>query len=347
VAAEAAKAKVARIKSKRTSSGSKNITKTPSDRVVSVKSRDKRSDRSREPVKAPLSAVTQLPTPESMDSGVFDIPPAVDFNESSSSTVKPVARRSLSHFTRPIRPATRSPSRSHTPQASSSRLDDSGSPSHAAEDDEMTPVRVFSRLGKKVQRKPNGGEPIKPLSGWAAWLKKQAGKYPRTEESWQELKHERRKGEDWMNELIVEYGRLPSKGIPGQVGSVVTLQLLEEKRRELREQGIDYSAKGLRGAAIRSSRQQSVSKTKKRKRASEPAPKKSAQPDLENVFGEDKETEAEAKIRAKQEAIRKRNGAPMGWVYEPVIGPPAQAVDAIPENLPPRRKRAQTLSYAE
>ena len=196
-------------------------------------------------------------------------------------------------------------------------------------------------------RRPYGVEAPKPISGWAIWLKKQAGKFPRTEESWQELKHARRKGEDWMNGLIAEYGRLPSKGVPGQVGSVVTQRLLDEKRRELEVQGIDYTARGPRGGTIIPSTSEPVKRPRKRKRASEPARKKSfAQTDVGSDDNSDGEDEAEIRRVAKREAIKKRNGAPMGWVYEPITGPPADAVDAVPEDLPPRRKRAMT-SYAE
>lgn len=150
-----------------------------------------------------------------------------------------------------------------------------------------------------------------------------------------------------MNDLIAEYGRLPSKGVPGQVGSVVTQTLLDEKRRELEQQGINYTAMGSRGGTIVPSNTEPVKRPRKRKRASEPAPKKSSvQADIGSDDDPDGEDEAESRRVAKREAIKKRNGAPMGWVYEPITGPPANAVDAVPEDLPPRRNRAMT-NYAE
>jgi hypothetical protein len=208
----------------------------------------------------------------------------------------------------------------------------------------------FTENIREYKRRSVAEEPHKPISGWASWLKKQAGKCPRTEESWQEFKLERRRGEEWMNDLIAEYGRLPSKGVPGQVGSVVSQQLLDQKRRELEEQGIDYTASGLRGETIVASDEQIISTKRKRKTISRPARKHTVTQTDVGSDSDDSETTvtaAEARIRARQEAIRKRNGAPMGWVYEPIIGPPAQAVDAIPEDLPPRRQRARTISYAE
>jgi hypothetical protein len=281
-----------------------------------------------------------------MDSGSFEIPPPVDFYKSPSSSTtadkeKKKSRQSLPNFSRPVIPAPRS----RTPHASSSRLQDSPPP-HQGEN-EMGATTQLTEKVRTYVRRPYGVEPPKPISGWAIWLKKQAGKFPRTEESWQELKHARRKGEDWMNGLIAEYGRLPSKGIPGQVGSVVTQRLLDEKRKELEQQGIDCTARGPRGGTIIPSNTEPVKRPRKRKRASEPARKKpSAQTDVGSDDESNGEDEAEIRRVAKREAIKKRNGAPMGWVYEPITGPPADAVDAVPEDLPPRRKRAMT-NYAE
>jgi hypothetical protein len=334
-AKEASKAKVARIKAKRpfarpTTSGS-----------ISRKGKEKELD-PREIAKAPNNLIHQLPTPESMDSGTFEIPPPVDFYKSPSSSTtadkeKKKSRQSLPNLSRPIE--------ARTPHASSSRLEDSPPP-HRGENETSATTQLTEKVRTYVRR-PYGVEAPKPISGWAIWLKKQAGKFPRTEESWQELKHARRKGEDWMNGLIAEYGRLPSRGVPGQVGSVVTQRLLDEKRRELEVQGIDYTARGPRGGTIIPSTSEPVKRPRKRKRASEPARKKSsAQTDIGSEDESNGEDEAEIRRVAKREAIKKRNGAPMGWVYEPITGPPADAVDAVPEDLPPRRKRAMT-SYAE
>jgi hypothetical protein len=348
-AKEASKAKVARIKAKRPfarpkTSGSKEKIGSieGSEKAVSRKGKEKESNPLREIAKGPISLIHHLPTPESMDSGTFEIPPPVDFYKSPSSSTtadkdKKKSRQSLPNLSRPIE--------ARTPQASSSRLEDSPPP-HQGD----TGTGSTTHLTEKVRtyvRRPYGVEAPKPISGWAIWLKKQAGKFPRTEESWQELKHARRKGEDWMNGLIAEYGRLPSRGVPGQVGSVVTQRLLDEKRRELEQQGIDYTARGPRGGTVIPSTSEPVKRPRKRKRASEPARKKSsAQTDIGSEDESNGEDEAEIRRVAKREAIKKRNGAPMGWVYEPITGPPADAVDAVPEDLPPRRKRAMT-SYAE
>jgi len=353
-AKEASKAKVARIKAKRPfarpkTSGSKekNGSIEGFNRTVSRKGKEKEADPPREFAKAPSSLFHQLPTPESMDSGSFEIPAPVDFYKSPSSSTtadkeKKRSRQSLPNLSRPSEVAPRSGTR--PPEASSSRLGHSPPPQGENATDPTT------QLTEKVRtyvRRPYGVEPPKPISGWAIWLKKQAGKFPRTEESWQELKHARRKGEEWMNDLIAEYGRLPSKGVSGQVGSVVTQRLLDEKRKELDAQGIDYTARGPRGGTIITSTSEPVKRPRKRKRASEPARKKSsAQTDIGSADDSDGEDEAEIRRVAKREAIKKRNGAPMGWVYEPITGPPADAVDAVPEDLPPRRKRAMT-SYAE
>jgi hypothetical protein len=354
-AKEASKAKVARIKAKRPSTISKNTSTKEnngsiegSQKTVSRKGKERESDIVRDIAKAPLGSIHHLPTPESMDSGSFEIPPPVDFYKppSSSTTAdkeKKKSRQSLPNLSRPTKGA---PSqRASTPQASSSRLDDPPPPHQNGNETGAT-----TQLTEKVRsyvRRPYGVEPPKPVSGWAMWLKKQAGKVPRTEESWQEFKHSRRKGEEWMNDLIAEYGRLPSKGVPGQVGSVVSQKLLDEKRRELEQQGIDYTATGPRGGTILPSTSEPAKRPRKRKRASEPARKKSsAQTDVGSDNDSDGEDEAESRRVAKREAIKKRNGAPMGWVYEPITGPPADAVDAVPEDLPPRRKRAMT-SYAE
>jgi hypothetical protein len=352
-AKKASKAKVARIKAKRPfarpkTSGSKDQPGSieGSEKAVSRKGKEKEANPLREIVKGPMSLIHHLPTPESMDSGSFEIPPPVDFYKSPSSSTtadkdKKKSRQSLPNLSRPI--GASSHSRARSPQASSSRLVDSPPP-HQKE------TGASTQLTEKVRtyvRRPYGVEAPKPISGWAIWLKKQAGKFPRTEESWQELKHARRKGEDWMNGLIAEYGRLPSRGVPGQVGSVVTQRLLDEKRRELEQQGIDYTARGPRGGTVIPSTSEPVKRPRKRKRASEPARKKSsAQTDIGSEDESNGEDEAEIRRVAKREAIKKRNGAPMGWVYEPITGPPADAVDAVPEDLPPRRKRAMT-SYAE
>jgi hypothetical protein len=58
---------------------------------------------------------------------------------------------------------------------------------------------------------------------------------------------------------------------------------------------------------------------------------------------EDDSDEESPRMKAKQEAIRKRNGAPMGWAYVPITGPPVNAVNAVHVDLPPRRRRA--VSY--
>ena len=354
-AKEASKAKVARIKAKRATARpktlvSKGITDSAqkTEKAMSRKGKEKESDPLREFAKAPNSLIHQLPTPESMDSGMFEIPAPLDFYQSPSSSMtadkeRKKSRQSLPNLGRPIEAGPSSQAR--TSQVSSSRLDDS--PSAHYDEIETGASTQLTETVRSYVRRPYGVEAPKPISGWAIWLKKQAGKFPRTEESWQELKHARRKGEEWMNDLIAEYGRLPSKGVPGQVGSLVKQTLLEEKRRELEQQGINYSAMGPRGGTIVPSTTEPVKRPRKRKRVSEPAPKKSsAQADIGSDDDPDGEDEAESRRVAKREAIKKRNGAPMGWVYEPITGPPANAVDAVPEDLPPRRNRAMT-NYAE
>jgi len=303
----------------------------------------------------------QLPTPESMDSGAFEIPPPVDFHKSPSApdrdTVKgkKKARQSMPNLTRPTKALPKS--RAPTPQASSSAAAKPTLESGPSTTREMSPVPLFVNRVYKQPRKPrtsNTEEPSGPkvLSGWAIWLKRQASDIPRTEEQWQEIKHQRRRGQRWMDELIIECGRLPSRGVAGQVGEVVTQEMLDAKRKELDEQGIDWTAKGKRGRTIVYS--DLAPEPKKRPRKSSVSAKskpksKSAKTDVESGSedsdSDSDEAESSRRMRAKQEAIRKRNGAPMGWVYEPVVGPPAQAVDAIPTDLPPKRKRAQTFSY--
>jgi hypothetical protein len=257
---------------------------------------------------------------------------------------KKKSRQSLPNPTRPIQPAptprprAKSPTRAKSPQPSSSQLPDQASPTPS---DQPT----FNREVRKYQPR---SKDFKQESGWARWLKNNAGKEARTEESWQKVKHKFRRGEEWVNNLIAEYGRLPSQGIPGQVGSMVSQSLLNAERRKLEEQGIDITARGPRGGTIHVSETRPVPKPKKRKRQSEPARGKTpVQTDVGSDSGDSHEDAISARKRAKQEAIQKRNGAPMGWVYETVCHPPAQAVDAVPENLPPRRKRAMTFSYAE
>jgi hypothetical protein len=305
----------------------------------------------------------QLPTPESMDSGAFDIPPPVDFHKSPSAPAvdtvksKKKARQSMPNLSRPTKALPKS--RATTPHASSSDHAAAG-PTPAfgpSTTREMSPVPLFVRRPYKPKPRKslpsNSEEPTgsKVLSGWAIWLKKQACDIPRTEDQWQEIKLQRRRGQRWMDSLIIECGRLPSEGIPGQIGEVVTQEMLDAKRKELDEKGIDYTAKGKRGQTILYS--DLAPEPKKRPRKSNVSAKsksKSAKTDVESESEEsesdtDSEDVQSARVRAKQEAIRKRNGAPMGWVYEPVIGPPAQAVDAMPVDLPPRRNRAQTISY--
>jgi hypothetical protein len=143
--------------------------------------------------------------------------------------------------------------------------------------------------------------------------------------------------------MIQEYGMLPSKSHPGQVGSVVTQEMLNATRRELEAKGVSWKGKGVGDGKP----------NRPKKRKSEPMPVTAAPLVSENRDGdersdsEDEEDAAARRLRAKQEAIIKRNGAPMGWVYVPVGDPPAQAVDAVPTDLPPRRPRSKTISYAE
>jgi hypothetical protein len=197
---------------------------------------------------------------------------------------------------------------------------------------------------RKIIRGPDDPKPPKVASGWDNWLKKLASEVPRTEESWQEIRYSRRKGEIWIDNLIAEYGRLPSRGIPGQVGSSVSQELLDAKRKELEEQGIDYTSTGPRGETKRYVQEEDAPVRKRQKRASMPAGRtlegrKSGESEAEG------EGAAQARKKAKEEAIAKRNGAPRGWVYVAFCVPPARAVNAVPENLPPRRERSRTISY--
>lgn len=337
-------AKVARIKAKRASGNSK-IKEKSSEKAVSRKGKEKESNNLLlEIAKAPFSSINHLPTPDSMDSGVFDIPPPVDFYKSPSTSntatmAKKKSRQSLPNLSRPVGSASRSPAK--TPRAYSSRLEES-----SPDDGPTRPQPAFTNNVRKYERRAYGVDPPKPASGWTSWLHKTAAKVPRTEEDWQKLRLEKRKGEAYVDDLIAEYGRLPSKGVPGQIGKAVSQQLLDEKRRDLERKGIDYTAAGPRGWTRVVTEKTPGSRYKKRKRVSEPARKKtSARTDMGSDSDDSGEDEAEMRRRAKKEAIRKRNGAPMGWVYEPITEPPAQAVDDVPEVLAPRRRRA--MSYAE
>ena len=55
---------------------------------------------------------------------------------------------------------------------------------------------------------------VKRKSGWANWLKKQAGDKERNLEEWHEMRMARRRGCDWMIPLIEEHGMAPSISPP-------------------------------------------------------------------------------------------------------------------------------------
>jgi hypothetical protein len=57
----------------------------------------------------------------------------------------------------------------------------------------------------------------KRKSGWANWLKKQAGAKQRTLEEWHEERIKRRRGIAWMRMMIEEFGLAPSPGLPTAV----------------------------------------------------------------------------------------------------------------------------------
>lgn len=200
--------------------------------------------------------------------------------------------------------------------------------------------------------------PTKGSPGWGGWLKKKAGEQPWTLEQWKAERHAGRRGIKWMEAMVAEYGCLPSKGNPGQTGLVVPADLLESKRKEAVAAGIDITAKSKRPRA----------KAQKQARASEPAlPVSNRSRSVDVADTKDHRIPApdhaypnvntqlkvarEEKVRAKQEAIKARNGAPMGWAYVAVpvdqAPAPAAAVNQVHHDLPRSSRRRATINYHE
>lgn len=268
---------------------------------------------------------TALPTPESMDSATFSIPPPVDFRSA------PLTKQAGAKGTNNREPSPVPLFKIHKKAYKASKT--------------VIQARVDGTIS--VSDEDDDDEDGKGNSGWAQWLKRKAGERPRTLEDWQELRHARRRGQRWMERMMAEYGILPGPGVPGHTGLVVSQTLLDAKRLEAAQAGIDMTAPSLLPRMKKSTKRKprqtdpGPSQNKKRKRTSTAgSDKPAAQPSDSLTDESDKET---ARAQAQREAIRKRNGAPRGWVYEPVTEPPANAVDTVQTDLAPRRRA--TISY--
>jgi hypothetical protein len=188
---------------------------------------------------------------------------------------------------------------------------------------------------------------------------------PRTLEEWNILRDQQGRDSAWVDNIVVVYGSLPGPGHPGSTGSLVSVKLLAAKREAALAAGINITASKKRKAPTdHGSRRKSEPNriTIKISRKSDSGQKSTstdldgpAQPNEGSIDGEIAHprsarsgTEArEAAVRAKREAIKKRNGAPMGWVYEVVpVVPPALAVQE-PEELTRGSRRRHTINYNE
>lgn len=188
---------------------------------------------------------------------------------------------------------------------------------------------------------------------------------PRTLEEWNIIRDSQGRDSTWVDNIIAVYGSLPGPGHPGSTGSLVSVKLLAAKREAALAAGINITATKKRKAPtdLGSRRKSEPNRiTIKISRKSEPGQKStSTDPDgpAQTTAGSiDDEaahqrsarsgTEArEAAVRAKREAIKKRNGAPMGWVYEVVpVVPPAPTAQE-PEELTRGSRRRHTINYNE
>lgn len=132
--------------------------------------------------------------------------------------------------------------------SSVSPLVETPTPSHTAEDEEepfvAEPVRFRTSTPAPSQTKaptPIDDEEarrLKRISGWAEWLRRKAGEKPRTLQEWQEERHARRRGLNWMHRMIGEFGVLPGPSVPGSPGLAVSEELLQERRKELLNAGV-------------------------------------------------------------------------------------------------------------
>lgn len=225
-----------------------------------------------------------------------------------------------------------------------------------------------------------------------AWLEaneRELAEKPRTLEEWNHLRGIRRRRPDWVDRMMEQYGSLPGPGHPGNVGSVVSEQLLADKRKEALDAGIDITASKKRKAEAEAEASTGTGNEKSRRksepnrkitikfsRKSEPAlgstsmkadngaTAQAVDHGLESDSGESENENSppsrrprsgtparearEAAIRAKREAIEKRNGAPKGWAYEvvPLTAPPAP-VEQEPEELTRGSRRRHTINYNE